>query len=97
MFHLYEKIKSGGVYVICEMSANHGGTLDNALAIVRKAKEIGADCLKIQTYTADTITINCHKDAFKCGEGLWNGEYLYDLYKKAYTPWEWQPIIRGMY
>ena len=56
MFHLFEKIEKGDVYVIAEMSANPGGSLDNALELVRKAKEAGADCLKIQTYTADTLT-----------------------------------------
>ncbi len=94
MSHLFEKINNGGVYVICEMSANHGGRLENALEIVRKAKEIGADCLKIQTYTADTITINCNKPDFVIHGGLWDGRVLYDLYKEAFTPWEWQPKIK---
>lgn len=95
MSHLFEKINNGGVYVICEMSANHGGKLENALEIVRKAKEIGADCLKIQTYTADTITINCDKPDFVVHGGLWDGRVLYDLYKEAFTPWEWQPKIKA--
>lgn len=81
-------------YIIAEMSANHAGKLDHALEIVHAAKEAGADCLKIQTYTADTITLNCDTDYFKIKHGLWKGYTLYDLYKEAYTPWEWQPIIK---
>ena len=94
MSHLFEKINNGGVYIICEMSANHGGKLENALKIVHKAKEIGADCLKIQTYTADTITIDCDKPDFIIHGGLWDGYVLHDLYKDAYTPWDWQPKIK---
>lgn len=75
------------------MSGNHDGKLAKALEIVHAAADAGADCLKIQTYTADTITINCHTEPFLIKTGLWEKEYLYDLYKKAYTPWEWtQPI-----
>lgn len=81
-------------YIIAEMSANHAGKLENALEIVRAVKESGADCLKIQTYTADTITLNCDTDYFRIKHGLWKGYTLYDLYKEAYTPWEWQPIIK---
>lgn len=93
MFHLNEKINNGQVYIIAEISANHGGSLDNALELVRQAARIGADCVKIQTYTADTITINCRNDYFKINGGLWDGYYLYDLYNMAYTPWEWQKTI----
>ena len=95
MSHLFEKINSGQIYVIAEMSANHGGKLENALKIVRKAKEIGADCLKIQTYTADTITIDCDKEPFQIHGGLWDGYKLHDLYVNAYTPWDWQPTIKA--
>lgn len=95
MSNLYKKIRSGKVYTIAEMSANHAGKLENALKIVHAAKEAGADCLKIQTYTADTITIDCHDDCFQIKDGLWKGYNLYDLYKEAYTPWEWQPIIKA--
>lgn len=95
MFRLFEKVNTGKVYVIAEMSANHGGKLENALEIVVKAKEIGADCLKIQTYTADTLTIDCDNEYFKIHGGLWDGYKLYDLYRDAYTPWDWQPIIKA--
>ena len=94
MSHLYEKINSGDVYIIAEMSANHGGSLDNALKIVREAAKAGADCLKIQTYTADSLTIDCDNDYFKIKGGLWDGYKLYDLYTDAGTPYEWQPKIK---
>ncbi len=90
---LYKRISSG-IYFIAEMSANHAGSLENALAIVDEAKEAGADCLKIQTYTADTLTIDCDNEYFKIKGGLWDGYRLYELYKEAYTPWEWQPKIK---
>lgn len=94
MFHLFEKLKNNEVYVIAEMSANHGGSLDNALEIVRRVSETGADCLKIQTYTADSLTIDCDNDYFKIKGGLWDGYKLYDLYKSAGTPYEWQARIK---
>ncbi|MDR2044043.1 MAG: pseudaminic acid synthase [Clostridium sp.] len=88
-----EKVRSG-IYFIAEMSANHAGELENALAIVRAAKEAGADCLKIQTYTADTITLNSQKEYFRIREGLWKGYTLYGLYSEAFTPWEWHEPIQ---
>jgi len=90
---LFDKIRSG-VYFIAEMSANHAGSLDNALRIVKAAKEAGADCLKLQTYTAETMTIDSDMESFKIKGGLWNGYTLYDLYSEAYTPWEWHKPIK---
>lgn len=87
----------GGIapaYIIAEMSANHAGSIDNAKKIIHAAKEAGADCVKIQTYTADTLTIDCEKPYFYLGDGTWSGENLYRLYQKAYTPWEWQPELK---
>ncbi len=94
MFRLFDKINSGEVYVIAEMSANHGGSMDHALEIVRQAARAGADCLKIQTYTADSITINCDREDFRIQGGLWDGYKLYDLYSDAGTPYEWHPAIK---
>lgn len=94
MLQLYQKIASGQVYVIAEMSANHAGRLENALEIVRQAAQAGADCLKIQTYTADTMTIDCDNEYFHVKGGLWGGYKLYDLYKEAETPWEWHAAIK---
>lgn len=76
-------------YVIAEMSANHNGNIENAFEIIEMAKECGADAIKIQTYTQDTLTIDCDKDDFKIKGGLWNDRTLYDLYKEAHMPWEW--------
>lgn len=94
MFHLYDKINNNEVYVIAEMSSNHGGKLENALEIVRQSKKAGADCLKIQTYTADSMTINCDNDYFQIHSGLWDGYNLYKLYEYAGTPYEWQAQIK---
>ncbi len=76
-------------YVIAEMSANHKGELDRALRIIAMAQEAGADAVKLQTYRADTITIDHDGPAFRIDEGLWAGRRLYDLYQEAFTPWEW--------
>lgn len=95
MFHVFEKIQNGGIYVIAEMSANHGGSLDTALQIVRESAKAGADCLKIQTYTADSITIDCDNEYFRIHDGgLWDGYNLYDLYREAGTPYEWHKSIK---
>lgn len=94
MFSLYDKINHNELYFIAEMSANHGGSLSNALEIVRQAKNAGADCLKIQTYTADTMTIDSDKPDFQIKGGLWDGNNLYDLYKTALTPYEWHAPIK---
>ena len=81
-------------YIIAEMSANHAGNLERAKQIIAAAKEAGADCIKIQTYTPDTITINCDNQYFQIDGGTWEGENLYQLYEKAYTPWEWQKELK---
>ena len=83
------------VYIIAEMSANHCGDKELAKKIIKKAKEIGADAVKLQTYTADTITIDCDSDIFQTDSGgLWAGQTMYQLYQKAYTPWEWQAELK---
>lgn len=81
-------------YIIAEMSANHAGSLAHAKEIIHAAKEAGADCIKIQTYTADTMTIDCDNEYFQITDGTWKGENLYGLYQKAYTPWEWQAELK---
>jgi pseudaminic acid synthase len=81
-------------YIIAEMSGNHAGSIERAKEIIRMAKACGADCIKIQTYTPDTITIDCDNEYFRINKGTWNGENLYQLYGKAYTPWEWQLELR---
>lgn len=81
-------------YIIAEMSGNHAGSIDRALELIHAAKEAGADCVKIQTYTPDTMTIDCSNEYFQIEKGTWEGENLYSLYQKAYTPWEWQAQLR---
>lgn len=81
-------------YIIAEMSANHAGDIERAIEIIHAAKVSGADCVKIQTYTADTMTIDSDKEYFQINEGTWKGENLYKLYQKAYTPWEWQERLK---
>lgn len=83
------------VYIVAEMSANHNQEFEQAVQILQAAKEAGADAVKLQTYTPDTLTINSDKDYFRVGGGtLWDGRNLYALYGEAYTPWEWQPKLK---
>ena len=83
-------------YVIAEMSGNHNQEFDTAVHIMRAAKDCGADAVKLQTYTPDTITIDCNNPEFRIGGGtLWDGKTLYDLYGEAYTPWDWQPKLKA--
>lgn len=85
---------SNKVFIIAELSANHNGSLETALAHVKAAKQTGADAIKLQTYTADTITIDAKTDDFRLKQGtIWDGKYLHELYQEAYTPWEWHKQI----
>ncbi len=80
-------------YIVAELSANHGGDINNALRMIEMCKEHGADAIKIQTYTPDTMTLNCNSKDFIISSGLWKGYNLYDLYKDAYTPFEWHKTL----
>ncbi|MHB1105266.1 MAG: pseudaminic acid synthase [Lutibacter sp.] len=80
---------SSTVFIIAELSANHNGSIETAIETIRAAKRAGADCIKLQTYTADTMTIDCDKYDFIIKGTIWEGKNLYQLYKEAYTPWEW--------
>lgn len=83
------------VFIIAELSANHLQKFDNAVKLIKAAKEAGVDAVKLQTYTPDTITIDCDNEYFRIKQGtLWDGKILYQLYKEAYTPWEWQPKLK---
>ena len=81
---------NNSVFIIAELSANHNGSLETAIETIRAAKRAGANCIKLQTYTADTLTINSDKDDFIIKSGsIWDGKNYYQLYQEAYTPWEW--------
>ena len=82
-------------FIIAELSANHNQDFELAVKTIKAAKESGADAIKLQTYTADTITIDCDNEYFQIKHGtLWDGNSLYKLYQQAYTPWEWQPKLK---
>ena len=89
-------LNKDGTFIIAELSANHGGKISIAKETIKAAKEIGANAIKLQTYTADTITLNSDKEDFIIKGGtLWDDRKLYDLYQEAYTPWEWHKELFG--
>ncbi len=90
----FEINKKSGVFIIAELSANHNGSLDVAIETIRAAKRSGADAIKLQTYTADTLTIDCEKEDFVLrSNSIWDGRTYYNLYQEAYTPWEWHEVL----
>jgi N-acetylneuraminate synthase len=83
------------MYIVAELSANHNQEFEQAVNMIHAAAEAGADAIKLQTYTPDTMTIDCDNELFRVGEGtIWEGRRLYDLYREAYTPWDWQPRLK---
>lgn len=91
----FEINENSRTFIIGEISANHNGSFDNAVKLIKAAKDAGVDAVKLQTYTADTITIDCDNQYFQIKQGtLWDGRTLHDLYKEAYMPWEWQPKLK---
>jgi pseudaminic acid synthase len=86
-------LSSNGVFIIAELSANHNGNLQTAIETIKAAKKAGADAIKLQTYTADTMTIDSDKDDFIIKGTIWEGKNLYKLYQEAYTPWEWHEVL----
>jgi len=91
--HNFEINSKSPVFIIAELSANHNGSIETAIETIRAAKRAGADCIKLQTYTADTLTIDSPKDDFLIKGTIWEGKNLYQLYQEAYTPWEWHEEI----
>lgn len=91
----FEFSENSPAFIVAELSANHKQDYDIAVKTIYKAREVGADAIKLQTYTPDTITIDCRSGLFKIEHNsIWDGKYMYDLYKEAYTPWEWQPELK---
>lgn len=92
-----DNYKIGGpeskVFIIAELSANHNGSIETAIKTIKAAKRAGANCIKLQTYTADTLTIDSTNDDFLIKDSLWSGKTLYNLYKEAYTPWDWHETL----
>jgi pseudaminic acid synthase len=89
----FEVSNHSPVFIIAELSANHNGSIDTAIATIKAAKRAGADAIKLQTYTADTITIDSDKGDFLIKGTIWEGKNLYELYQEAYTPWEWHDTL----
>lgn len=90
----FEISAQSGVFIIAELSANHNGSLEVAIETIKAAKRSGADAIKLQTYTADTLTIDCdHEDFVLRSNSIWDGRTFYDLYQEAYTPWEWHEAL----
>lgn len=90
----FEINAQSGVFIIAELSANHNGSLKVAIETIKAAKRSGADAIKLQTYTADTLTINCDQEDFVLrSNSIWDGRTFYDLYQEAYTPWEWHEAL----
>jgi pseudaminic acid synthase len=89
----YEIDIKSPVFIIAELSANHNGNIETAIQTIKAAKKAGANCVKLQTYTADTITIDSDKEDFLIKGTIWEGKNLYQLYQEAYTPWEWHEIL----
>jgi len=91
----FEISDTSPTFIVAELSANHNQKYEVAVETIKEAKRIGADAIKLQTYTADTITIESEKPYFRINQGtLWDGKTLYQLYKEAFTPWEWQPKLK---
>ncbi|WP_430406600.1 pseudaminic acid synthase [Fluviicola sp.] len=89
----FEISETSPCFIIAELSANHNGSIETAIETIKAAKRAGADCIKLQTYTADTITLNSDKKDFLIEGTIWDGRRLYDLYQEAYTPWEWHETL----
>ena len=96
LFRLKQK-SNNKVYIIAELSANHNHNFETAVKSIKAAKQCGVDAIKLQTYTADTITIDVRNKYFQIDQGtIWDGKNLHDLYKEAFTPWEWQPKLKSI-
>ncbi len=92
----FEINNSSPVFIIAELSANHNGSIEVAIETIKAAKRAGANCIKLQTYTADTLTIDCDQDDFLIKGTIWEGKNYYQLYQEAYTPWEWHEELMSV-
>lgn len=98
-FRINQRLIQSGqpTYMIAEISANHNHNYDNTVALIKAAKDAGADAIKLQTYTADTLTIDCDQSHFKISQGtVWDGQTLHELYSQAAMPWDWQPKLKSI-